>query len=361
MSTNKNSIHILRGTKPGVNSTTLYDGQLYFDRGTKTLQVGDKSNSTIGNNNNYVTVKDGAINDAKVASNAAIKGSKLADASNDESNRTGITTAKIENSAITGSKIANESISDSKVAPDADINGTKFKDNSISGSKLHDADGSSGITTGKIEDNAITTAKILNGNVTPSKLGTIVEGSSISKSANGLSVTLSQDANKGLSIDFTGSSVTQSDTVKCDKASTTTYLCGTSSDGYITPKYIEALQVSANGTLTSSGSIEATSFNATSDIRLKDNIKTSSMDATNIVSTIDIVDFNYKANPNVKQFGVIAQALKEVCPEVVVEGEDGYLRIKESKLVYILWKALQDANERITNLEAIVYSRLSNK
>lgn len=66
MSTNKNSIHILRGTKPGVNSTTLYDGQLYFDRGTKTLQVGDKSNSTIGNNNNYVTVKDGAIVESKL-------------------------------------------------------------------------------------------------------------------------------------------------------------------------------------------------------------------------------------------------------------------------------------------------------
>lgn len=170
MSTNKNSIHILRGTKPGVNSTTLYDGQLYFDRGTKTLQVGDKSNSTIGNNNNYVTVKDGAINDAKVASNAAIKGSKLADASNDESNRTGITTAKIENSAITGLKIADGSISDSKVASDADINGTKFKDNSISGSKLHDADGSSGITTGKIENNAITTEKIVDDAITTDKI-----------------------------------------------------------------------------------------------------------------------------------------------------------------------------------------------
>lgn len=119
MSTNKNSIHILRGTKPSVNSTTLYDGQLYFDRGTKTLQVGDKSNSTIGNNNNYVTVKDGAINDAKVASDAAIKGSKLADASNDESNRTGITTAKIENGAITTDKICDKAVTTSELADNA--------------------------------------------------------------------------------------------------------------------------------------------------------------------------------------------------------------------------------------------------
>ena len=121
MSTNKNSIHILRGTKPSVNSTTLYDGQLYFDRGTKTLQVGDKSNSTIGNNNNYVTVKDGAINDAKVASDAAIKGSRLADASNDESNRTGITTAKIENNAITTEKIADDAITGNKISETASV------------------------------------------------------------------------------------------------------------------------------------------------------------------------------------------------------------------------------------------------
>ena len=165
MSINKNSIHILRGTKtkPNVNSTILYDGQLYFDRGTKTLQVGDKSNSTIGNNNNYVTVKDGAINDAKVASNAAIKGSKLADANNtsspsgittskiensaittsklanangNTSNPSGITTDKIENGAITTSKIRSGAVNDDKVAIDANINGSKLQDESITGDKI---------------------------------------------------------------------------------------------------------------------------------------------------------------------------------------------------------------------------------
>lgn len=162
MPTNNKSIQILRGNKSSLSNdlkgTILKSGQPFFDKNAKTLQIGNGTDNL--DNAPYVTVKDGAINDAKVANNAAIKGSKLADASNDESNRTGITTAKIENSAITGSKIANESISDSKVATDADINGSKFKDNSISGSKLHDADGSSGITTDKIEDNAITPEKL---------------------------------------------------------------------------------------------------------------------------------------------------------------------------------------------------------
>ena len=172
MPTNNKSIQILRGNKSSLSNdlkrTILKSGQPFFDKNAKTLQIGNGTDNL--DNAPYVTVKDGAINDAKVASNAAIKGSKLADASNDENNRTGITTAKIENSAITGLKIANESISDSKVAPDADINGTKFKDNSISGSKLHDADGSSGITTGKIENNAITTDKIADDAITGDKI-----------------------------------------------------------------------------------------------------------------------------------------------------------------------------------------------
>lgn len=214
-----------------------------------------------------------------------------------------------------------------------------------------------------LDTDAVTTVKIKDKQITPAKLGTIVANKRISASSNGISVTLSQADSTGLSIALSSTAVQKADAVNIPKASGTTYLCGkdTTGEAYASPKYIDTLTVNTDGSLVSSSSIEATSFNATSDIRLKDNIKTSDMDATNIVDTIDIVDFNYKATPDVKQFGVIAQSLKEVCPEVVVKGEDGYLRIKESKLVYILWKALQDANERIANLEAIVYSKVSNK
>lgn len=163
MPTNNKSIHILRGrtsstSEPNaVDNTPLEAGQPFYDKRTNTLRIGDGTNAI--KNVEPVTVADGAVTTTK-----------LHDASNDESNRTGITTAKIENSAITGLKIADGSISDSKVAPDADISGSKFKDNSISGSKLHDADGSSGITTGKIEDNAVTTTKIKDRSITGDKL-----------------------------------------------------------------------------------------------------------------------------------------------------------------------------------------------
>lgn len=124
MSTNNKSIQILRGNKDNrlsdtLKQTVLEPGQPYFDKFNKTLQVGDGVNNL--NNAPYVTVKDGAINDTKVASDAAIKGSKLADASNDENNRTGITTAKIEGNAITTEKIADGAITGNKISKTASV------------------------------------------------------------------------------------------------------------------------------------------------------------------------------------------------------------------------------------------------
>ena len=124
MPTNNKSIQILRGNKDNrlsdtLKQTVLEPGQPYFDKFNKTLQVGDGVNNL--NNAPYVTVKDGAINDAKVASDAAIKGSKLADASNNERNQTGITTAKIENNAITTEKIADDAITGNKISETASV------------------------------------------------------------------------------------------------------------------------------------------------------------------------------------------------------------------------------------------------
>ena len=198
MPTNNKSIQILRGNKSSLSNdlkgTILKSGQPFFDKNAKTLQIGNGTDNL--DNAPYVTVKDGAIveskldtgsvtnakirdraiNDAKIADDAAIKGSKLADANN-TSSPSGITTGKIENNAVTGLKIANGSISDSKVATDADINGSKFKRNSIRGDRLADAGGDvdafgnpSGITTGKIEDNAITTPKLHDNAITPAKI-----------------------------------------------------------------------------------------------------------------------------------------------------------------------------------------------
>lgn len=119
MPTNNKSIQILRGTttnggESNVDKTILETGQPFYDKRTNTLRIGH-DNKTI-NSISPITVDDGAINDAKVADNAAIKGSKLADANGDTSSPSGITVDKIEDNAITNAKIADGTVTGDKIS-----------------------------------------------------------------------------------------------------------------------------------------------------------------------------------------------------------------------------------------------------
>ena len=88
-----------------------------------------------------------------------------------------------------------------------------------------------------------------------------------------------------------------------------------------------------NNTLTCAQQIKATSFYATSDKRLKENI----VDYTpeNSILDLPIKEFDFKSDGS-HHIGCIAQDLQKICPELVQEDKDGYLSIEESKLIYLL-------------------------
>ena len=88
-----------------------------------------------------------------------------------------------------------------------------------------------------------------------------------------------------------------------------------------------------NDTLTCAQQIKATSFYATSDKRLKENI----VDYTpeNSILDLPIKEFDFKSDGS-HHIGCIAQDLQKICPELVQEDKDGYLSIEESKLIYLL-------------------------
>lgn len=204
----------------------------------------------------------------------------------------------------------------------------------------------------KLAKDAVITDKIRDAAVTASKLNDVVD--TTQKSVNGISVSLKHRADNKIELSISGDSVDKAKSLLTENVGENRqiYLMGhnDSTTGYKKPYISHKVYITAEGVL-KAPYMEATSYNATSDIRLKTNIKTSDIKATKIVEDIDIVDFEYKSNEGVKQTGLIAQALQSVCPDMVITGEDGYLRIKESKLVYILWKALQESNERISELE----------
>lgn len=92
------------------------------------------------------------------------------------------------------------------------------------------------------------------------------------------------------------------------------------------------------------GVIDANTFNASSDKRLKTNIKPYT--AMKSILDLPIYEFDYKNN-DIHTIGCLAQDLQEICPEIVTYDSNGFLQIAESKLVYLLLQELKTIKEAI--------------
>lgn len=121
-----------------------------------------------------------------------------------------------------------------------------------------------------------------------------------------------------------------------------------------------------NDSITITGICNATSFNATSDYRAKKDIAQLDIQALPIIMDTPIYTFRYKKN-DIPSVGVLAQDLAEINlthdltlvdnPKATGENND-FMTVKESKLVYILWKAIQEQQKQINYLKDLV-TRLS--
>lgn len=129
-------------------------------------------------------------------------------------------------------------------------------------------------------------------------------------------------------------------------------------------------EVIANGIIKSKSKVEAQYFNATSDKRAKTNIQQANFNALDIVKDLPIYTFNYK-NSDSPSIGLIAQEAKEIkfdndfnlVDNLSASGEnEDYMTLKESKLVYVLWKAVQEQQKEIELLkEEINTLKATNK
>lgn len=109
---------------------------------------------------------------------------------------------------------------------------------------------------------------------------------------------------------------------------------------------------------TSNGLIQGAYFNATSDRRAKTDIEYLQKPVLNLVKQTPICTFTYK-DSNTSSLGILAQDLQDVDLNGVslvdnrqATGENGdYMTIRESKLVYVLWKAVQEQQKQIEHLQ----------
>jgi len=128
-----------------------------------------------------------------------------------------------------------------------------------------------------------------------------------------------------------------------------------------------SLYVQGNIYSLGNGGCNALFFNATSDKRAKTDIHYLNIDALSLINQVRLYGFKYK-NTNEPSIGVIAQDLKDIdiqgfnlVDNINASGVDGdYMRIKESKLVYILWKGIQELTTEVKNLKNEI-NELKNK
>jgi len=108
----------------------------------------------------------------------------------------------------------------------------------------------------------------------------------------------------------------------------------------------------------------ATSYNTTSDRRLKENIVDTSLSLDDL-NRIQIHDFTWKAdNAHKISHGVIAQELYEVYPGAVTKPVDenkDYWMVDYSKLSPLIIKSIQDLNLKVENLENINVPLINNR
>jgi hypothetical protein len=113
----------------------------------------------------------------------------------------------------------------------------------------------------------------------------------------------------------------------------------------------------ANGSSAAVGTISftstATSYNTSSDQRLKENIEDAD-DAGSKIDAIQVRKFDWKVDGSHQDYGMVAQELQVVAPEAVSAPEDPeeMMGVDYSKLVPMMLKEIQSLRARINALEA---------
>lgn len=79
-----------------------------------------------------------------------------------------------------------------------------------------------------------------------------------------------------------------------------------------------------------------------SDARMKKNINPTSVNALELLNSIDLKEYDWVRSGEHEPIGIIAQQLQLFAPELVEEERDGHLSIKTTKFIFYLIKAIQE-------------------
>jgi hypothetical protein len=120
-------------------------------------------------------------------------------------------------------------------------------------------------------------------------------------------------------------------------------------------RYKFAWQVDRNIVLYDGATAVWSTGTNTSDENLKDNIRPTNINSLNILNHVNVVDFEWKPTSELYDGGLthtgfIAQNIEDKIPNAVKEFS-GIKLVQKEELIPVLWKALQEAFNRIEILE----------
>ena len=102
------------------------------------------------------------------------------------------------------------------------------------------------------------------------------------------------------------------------------------------------------GDVSVSGIITCTDINSTSDIKLKENIHTV-QNALDVVDNLRGVSFDWKESGR-SSYGVIAQELEEVLPELVGDGETK--SVNYNGIIGVLIEAIKELKKEVRDIKS---------
>lgn len=123
-----------------------------------------------------------------------------------------------------------------------------------------------------------------------------------------------------------------------------------------------------DGEVKATGIITTPEVVISSDYRLKENIAPISGSSLDNILNMNVVQYNFKQmeletgdtsgvksylyeedSPILKNthYGLIAQELKEIYPDLVVEGQDGYLSVNYIEIIPLLIQSIQELNKKV--------------
>ena len=128
-----------------------------------------------------------------------------------------------------------------------------------------------------------------------------------------------------------------------------------------------------SGSVKVTGTLTASSVTTTSDMRLKENIQDLNQSAVGNIQLLRPVEYKLKPDSiqhvyqddafemKVNHYGLLAQEVQELFPNIVYEGGDGYLSINYTELIPVLIKSVQDLSTEVAELKAQVRELQSKK